>query len=214
MFTGIIEEIGFIDGINPIPGGKRLKIGAASVLENTLVNDSISVDGICLTVISLDNNFFYADAVGETLEKTTLSNVRTGVRVNLERALQIGARLGGHFVAGHINGVGIVNYISKRGDNYYLDVRIPEKLSKYVIAEGSIALNGISLTVAETSGDRAGFSIIPHTWTKTNLKFLKSGDKMNIETDLIARHIEKLLFYGTNSLTGGLNVEKLKEMGY
>ena len=211
MFTGIIEEIGQIRSVKAIANGKELTIQAHTVLEGTREGDSIAVDGVCLTVTSLMPNQFTVQAVGETLEKTTLGDAHRGQFVNLERALAVGDRLGGHFVQGHVNGKGTIHTLRKRGDNYLLEVTIPSPLRKYLILEGSIAIDGISLTVAHLEESRVGINIIPHTMKHTNLQYKQVGQAVNIEVDLIAKYIENLLRFGSNNpLTENL----LKQWGY
>lgn len=169
MFTGLIEEVGTLARIETIAGGKRLFITARRVLKDARVDDSIAVNGVCLTVVRLANNGFWVDAVGETLTKTTVGSWTIGQALNLERALRLADRLGGHLVQGHVNGVGRVVALQKLGENYALDVEVPTELLRYIILEGSIALDGISLTVARLQGNRVGISVIPHTMQATNL---------------------------------------------
>ncbi len=213
MFTGLVEEVGTVVKLSPISGGWAFTIEAEQVLEDLAPGDSISVDGVCLTVVHRNHSHFTVQAVGETLEKTTLSSYREGQKVNLERALPVGGRLGGHFVQGHVNGTGRITLWQQRGDNFYLEIQLPSSLRKYVILEGSICIDGISLTVARLHGDRIGINIIPHTAQVTNLGFKHVGDSVNIEVDMIAKYIENLL-----KCSGGagsdLNREKLKQWGY
>ena len=211
MFTGIIEEVGEIVTVTPIENGKNLTIRARRVLEGTRIGDSIAVDGVCLTVTALGREQFSVQAVGETLEKTTLGRVQHGRRVNLERALAVGDRLGGHFVQGHVNGIGHIRTMRKRGENYLLEVEIPPPLRKYIILEGSIAIDGISLTVAHLNDVLVGINIIPHTMENTNLRYKQVGDGVNIEVDLIAKYIENLIRF---SKQNELNENLLKQWGY
>jgi riboflavin synthase len=152
MFTGIIEESGIIKNEASIPGGKRITISAKKVLDDLAVDHSVAVDGVCLTVVDLSPVGFSVEAVGETLTKSTIGSFSVGRQVNLERAMQLSDRLGGHLVQGHVNDVAPVTYIEQRGDNWYIEVRIADNLESYVIDEGSIALNGISLTIARLKG--------------------------------------------------------------
>lgn len=193
MFTGIIEEIGQIVRLAPMDGGIRFTIAAEEVLSDLAVGDSISVDGVCLTVVEVTKETFTVEAVGETLEKTALGSYQQGDWVNLERPLKVEARLGGHFVQGHVNATGKILKWMKRGENYLLEVEIPAHLMKYIILEGSIAINGISLTVATLKNNVVGINIIPHTARVTSLQFKKPEDPVNIEVDLIAKYIENLL---------------------
>ena len=193
MFTGLIEEIGQIKTLENISGGIRFSIAAQSVLSDLQVGDSISVDGVCLTAVSVSKEEFIVEAVGETLEKTTLSGYHPGSWVNLERPLTANGRLGGHFVQGHVNATGVITQWFPRGDNYFLEVEVPTHLMKYIILEGSIAIDGISLTVATLIDNRIGINIIPHTVQVTGLKYKEKGNRVNIEVDLIAKYIENLL---------------------
>ncbi len=211
MFTGLVEEVGTIVQLRSIPGGIEFRISADKVRSDLAIGDSISVDGVCLTVIGCTQNTFTVQAVGETLEKTTLSGLQKGQKVNLERALQVGSRLGGHFVQGHVNATAPITQWQKRGENFYLEIEVPAALRKYIILEGSICIDGISLTVARLQGNRVGINIIPHTAQVTNLSYKKVGDLVNVEVDLIAKYIESLL---TSSKDGSLTREKLKQWGY
>ena len=193
MFTGIIEETGKLLSQENIPGGKRLKISASKIFDGLKIDDSICVNGVCLTVTKIDKNSFWCDAVGETLKKTTLANVNQNYELNLERALRLTDRLGGHLVQGHVNGVGVITQLTKLGENYSLEIEIPLKITKYVVDEGSITVDGISLTVAKITESKITLSIIPHTWNNTNLRQRKTGDKVNIETDIFAKYVEKIL---------------------
>lgn len=199
MFTGIIEEIGHIKEIKFIPDGKQLNIRAAIVTDDTKIGDSISVNGVCLTVIKAAKDHFWAEAVGETLKKTTINLLKNGTAVNLERALKLQSRLGGHIVQGHINAIGRITNITKLGDNYLLEFNIPDGIRKYIINEGSICVDGISLTVAEIRNNIVKISVIPHTWQNTNLQDRKIGDKINIETDVLAKYIENMLKFSNNT---------------
>jgi riboflavin synthase len=214
MFTGIIEETGEIKKILPIAGGKRIKISASKILDDVSKNDSICVNGVCLTIIKKGDDSFWIEAVGETLEKTTFSNVQAPSPVNLERSLKLNDRIGGHFVQGHVNGIGKISEIVKRGENYLLQVEAPEIIEKYLINEGSIGIDGISLTIASTDENRVNISIIPHTWKNTTLQFKNIGDSVNVEVDVIAKYVEKLIT--KNEITGNNKITEnwLKELGY
>ena len=193
MFTGIIEEIGIVSQIITIPGGKRLKIAARKVLEDLDIDQSIAISGVCLTAVEITENDFSVEAVGETLQKTTIALVRNQTPVNLERALRLNDRLGGHWVQGHVNGIGKVRRFDNRGESWYLEISLPALLMKYVIPEGSIALDGISLTIAQVMDNRIGVSVIPHTYKSTTIAHYKIGQSINIETDFLAKYIEKFL---------------------
>jgi len=214
MFTGIVEEIGKIENITPIAGGFTLQIKAEKVIEELAVNDSVCIDGVCLTVTKKENDAFWADAVGATLEKTTLNKIKADTFVNLERSVRLNDRLGGHLVQGHVNGIGTISEIKKLGENYLVKIIIPDDLEKYLIKEGSIAINGISLTIAELSNNEISLSIIPHTWQKTNLKAKKVNDNVNVEIDILAKYVEKLLTKENNSSGSIISESWLKDIGY
>jgi riboflavin synthase len=211
MFTGLIEEIGQVSQVAAIAGGKRITIAARKVLTDLAVDHSVSISGVCLTVVNITKDALVVEAVGETLNKSTIGRLRTHDFVNLERAMQMGERLGGHLVQGHINGIGTLVRKDKRGKNWYIEVEIPHAFERYLISEGSIAIDGISLTIAVLHGNRPGFSIIPHTYNHTTVQYYKIGHKVNVEVDFIARHIEKL----TQSKEHiSLTFEKIKDLGY
>jgi riboflavin synthase len=214
MFTGIVEEIGKIEKITPIAGGFTLQIKAEKVIEELAVNDSVCIDGVCLTVTKKENDAFWADAVGATLEKTTFNKIKADTFVNLERSVRLNDRLGGHLVQGHVNGIGTISEIKKLGENYLVKVIVPQELEKYLIKEGSIAINGISLTIAEMNNNEISLSIIPHTWQKTNLKVKKVNDNVNVEIDILAKYVEKLLTKVNNSSNKNISESWLKEIGY
>ena len=214
MFTGLIEEVGKIVKFEPMPGGKRIRILASKILDDLKVDDSIAINGVCLTATKIESDGFWADAVGETLEKSSLSFLNEGSEINVERALRLSDRLGGHLVQGHVNGLADVVGITKRGDNYLLELLLPEKLTRYTIEEGSITIDGISLTIAQLSGNKIGLSIIPHTWLNTTLRNKKIGDKVNIETDVIAKYIEKLMKGNSDNKGETITEDWLKRMGY
>jgi riboflavin synthase len=214
MFTGIIEEIGKISNIQPIAGGLRIRISSSKILDGISIDDSICVSGVCLTAIKVEDDGFWVDAVGATLEKTTFSKLQLSTLVNLERSLKLNDRLGGHFVQGHTNGIGTILEINKLGENYFLKIKVEENLEKYLIDEGSITIDGISLTIAELDGSKVGISLIPHTWQNTAIQTKNIGDKVNVETDVLAKYIEKLV--GKNGANDNINITEnwLKELGY
>ena len=214
MFTGIIEEIGKVSEVNPIPGGKTIKISAIKILNDISVNDSVSVNGVCLTAIEVDEQGFKVDAVGVTLEKTTFSELQISSPVNLERSLKLSDRLGGHFVLGHVNGTGVIKEIIKLGNNYLIRVNVPNNLKKYLIDEGSITIDGISLTIAELKDSTIGISIIPHTWNNTTLQYKNAEDRVNIETDVLAKYVERLTNKKEFEHKNKLSENWLKELGY
>jgi len=204
MFTGIIEEIGAITKITQRNSGLQLEVRAKKILDDLKIDDSVAVDGICLTVTSIDATSMVMDASSETISKTTLIHLKRDQRVNLERALRLNDRLGGHIVQGHVDGTGRAN-VSSIGDWLF---KIPYEFSKYIIVKGSIAINGVSLTVAEKSGDQIRIAMIPHTLSSTTFQFLHEGDAVNIELDFFAKYVEQLL--SKSSLTE----EWLREKGF
>jgi riboflavin synthase len=214
MFTGIIEEIGLIEKIAQISGGVSLTIKAEKIMKDISVNDSVCVDGVCLTVTRLQKNSFSVDAVGVTLEKTTFNKIKEHTFVNLERSLRLNDRLGGHLVQGHVNAIGSISEIKKLGENYLVKIKIPDELKKYLIREGSIAINGISLTIADVIGNEISLSIIPHTWQNTDLKNEKINDEVNVEIDILARYVEKLLTGRNEPPIINITENWLKEIGY
>ncbi|HDQ46061.1 MAG TPA: riboflavin synthase [bacterium] len=209
MFTGLIEEIGRIGEINPIKAGRRLRIQAGKVLESLRTDDSVAVNGVCLTADRILTGAFEAVAVPETLKRSTLGNLGKDDPVNLERALRVGDRLGGHLVQGHVDGIGSILRIVPRGTGYEIEIAIPEDLIRYVAVKGSLAVNGISLTVAEIRSSRVRVAVIPHTWTSTTFNTCRTGDGVNIEVDILAKYVESL----TNPRKG-LSEEKLRAMGF
>jgi riboflavin synthase len=211
LFTGIIEEIGEITAVRNLTDQIEMKIRADKILENLKVSDSINIDGACQTVVNIANKEFTIQAVGETLTKTTMGNFHRDRKVNLERSLRLDSRLGGHFVQGHINGIGSISKIIKRSDNYYFEITIPENLIKYCAPEGSIAIDGISLTIAQIKKNIVGISVIPYTFNHTTLNLKSTGEMVNIETDILARQMEQLISKKENS---DLSMEKLINWGY
>jgi len=193
MFTGIIEELGTVTGITKQPDALRLTINSKIVLDDLKRGDSISCSGTCLTAIEIDENGFTADVMMETIKLTSLSEVQVGDPINLERAMNAKTRYGGHVVQGHIDGVG--EFVSReKSDNWdWVRIRIPRELLRYVVMKGSITFDGISLTVNEISDDVIGLSLIPETLKVTTLGSKKPGSKINLEVDVMAKHIERLL---------------------
>ena len=191
MFTGIIAAVGQIAEIAPSTGGARLCIDAGSLpLDDVALGDSIAVNGVCLTVVRLRDQAFHVDVSQETL--SSIAGFLQGSAVNLEKALRLSDRLGGHLVSGHVDGVGIVERFEAAGDNRLLKVSVPADLEKYIARKGSVALDGVSLTVNEVTGARLSVNLIPHTLAHTNLAALSPGDRVNIEIDLLARYVERM----------------------
>ena len=211
MFTGIIEEMGTVKALRREAGAARLSLSAATVLDGTALGDSICVNGVCLTVVEIGKNEFSADVAVETLRVTNLGELKTGARVNLERALQLSARIGGHLVSGHVDAVGRIREKRDEGNGWRIFFDAPETVIRYIIKKGSIAIDGISLTVADV--DRAGFSIamIPHTAKLTTLGFKAAGDSVNLESDIIGKYVERLL---PGKAAGSVSLDLLRKNGF
>lgn len=210
MFTGLIKEKGSVRDLKKAGDGLEITISSTAVAGEANVDDSIAVNGVCLTVTAVSEKSFTAMAVRETVSLTNLSLLKTGSEVNLEPALKVSDRLGGHIVQGHIDGTGeIVRLIRNTNGTEYL-IRTDSQTAVYIVKKGSVCLDGISLTVADIDTNVFKVAIIPHTQDKTTAGEWKTGRKLNIETDILGRYIEKLLKSGENSLT----IKKLNEMGY
>ena len=192
MFTGLIEAVGEISGVKRTPAGIRVRVHTALGAE-LLPGDSLAVNGVCLTVVSADRTGMHADVSPETARVTTLGAARRGAMVNLERPLRADARIGGHFVQGHVDGTASVDEIRPDGDSFWLTVRFPPELAPYIVRKGSIAVNGVSLTVAGVDAQRFDVQVIPYTWTHTNIRSLKPGDAVNIECDVLAKYVARAL---------------------
>ena len=225
MFTGIIEEIGTVRSIRGGGSGVVLDIEASKVLEGTATGDSIAVNGVCLTVAP-GSGHFTADAMPETLRRTSLGGLRPGSKVNLERAMACGGRFGGHLVSGHVDACGRVADLVRDGIALVMRVSVPSDVLRYVARKGSVTLDGVSLTVASVSDEDSSFtvSLIPHTMASTTLHLLKPGSPVNVEVDMLARYVERLLAAGeaapasaqvdSGSAGGGLTEEFLKKYGF
>ena len=198
MFTGIVEEVGTIRSLQTDGDGARLDIGCSLVTQDAGLGDSISVNGCCLTVTTLPAaGGFTADLMGETLQRTSLGALAEGSAVNLERALRADGRLGGHLVQGHVDGVGTVTAVEPQESWTVLRIAVPEHLRRYVVEKGSITVDGTSLTVMETTADELAVGLIPHTLSATSLRDRRAGDVVNLEVDVIAKYVEKMLRYRT-----------------
>ena len=193
MFTGIIEGLGIITNIRPSGMSKRLAIDAVYPLDRTKIGDSIAVNGACLTVVVIDGKSFEVDVSPETLSKTTFSRAKIGDRVNLERALRLSDRIDGHLVSGHIDGTGSIKSIKTLGNAIIINFVVAESLSRYMIGKGSVAVDGISLTINNCDKISFEVSIIPHTVMLTNIGIKKIGDHVNIETDMIGKYVERFI---------------------
>jgi riboflavin synthase len=190
MFTGLVGSLGTVVGVDRGPDGARIEIEEREIAGELALGDSICVNGTCLTVSKLDGPRFYADVVAETLRRTTLGELTVGERVNLELALRLGDRLGGHIVLGHVDGVGQAQELRDDGE---LDVLLDAELARYVVQKGSITLDGVSLTVAALDGPLLTVALIPQTRATTTLGKLVNGSRLNVEVDVLAKHVEKLV---------------------
>ena len=211
MFTGIIEEVGNIQSIEKLGGKRRITIAAENVPRELKQGDSVAVSGVCLTAIEITPQTFGADLAQETWERTSLSRLKAGALVNLELPMKADGRFGGHVVQGHVDGTGKFLGLEpiEKAQDYWLKIEIPAELEKYVVFKGSIAIEGISLTVARVEGREVRVAIIPHTAEVTNLKSLKPGDPVNLETDIIAKYVEKMMRAGSD-----LKVDELVQQGF
>ena len=208
MFTGLIESVGEIAEITPTPAGFRLRLTTA-LSPDRRPGDSIAVNGVCLTVISADSEGIHADVSPETARVTALGTARRGAAVNLERPLRADARLGGHFVQGHVDATGTIEDLRHEGDSHWLTVTYPPALAPFIVRKGSIAVNGISLTIAGADDRRFDVQIIPFTWMHTNLRHVKRADVVNIECDILGKYVvhamEKLGMSASNAEPGKSN---------
>lgn len=212
MFTGLISEIGKITAISRNQEGAVFTLFAKKISSQIALGDSIAINGTCLTAIAFNHDHFSVQAVHITLQKTNLGSLLVGASVNLELALKASDRLGGHLVQGHINGIGMICTIFSTGNSYELSIQIPTDLQQYMVVEGSIALDGISLTIARVTKDGIMVSIIPHTWQATILHLKKIGDSINIEVDIIAKYVEQ--FTRLQSGKASINRDWLQRQGF
>ncbi len=208
MFTGIVEEIGIVKSIIKSARSIKITITADKVLTNSELGDSIAVNGVCLTVTSFGKNSFSADVMPESMSKTNMGGLKSGDKVNLERALTLSSRLGGHIVSGHIDSTGKIVDMKKDDNATKVTITACEKVMKYIISEGSVALDGVSLTVAHLGENDFTVSLIPHTSQVTTLLTKKVGDLVNIENDVIGKYVEKLLGFTTNNRSDGKEKQK------
>ncbi|HZB45642.1 MAG TPA: riboflavin synthase [Pyrinomonadaceae bacterium] len=215
MFTGIIEELGRVRSVERRGEGVRVRFEARVVTEGTHEGDSISVNGVCLTALDVRRDSFAADGSRETLQRSTLGTLRAGSPVNLERAVTPATRLGGHIVQGHVDARGRFLSAEDHGGSWTVRVAYPPDIARYLVFKGSVAVEGISLTVAALSDDHFEIAVIPKTWLVTNLSHLRPGDPVNLEADIIAKYVERILgAQGRGGNPAGLTLEKLSERGY
>ena len=213
MFTGIVEELGTVETVETRAAGSRLRVRGTTVMADLAEGASIAVNGVCLTAVDLRAGSFAADLAPETLRRSNLGALGAGSRVNLERPLSPSGRLSGHIVQGHVDGMGeFVSLDSLGADNWWLRIRVPAELDPFLVYKGSIAIDGISLTIAALEGDELSVTIIPHTYRNTTLGGYRPGARVNLECDILAKHVEKLL--RKLEIKGGLTVENLRENGY
>jgi len=209
LFTGLIEELGRVRRRVRRGAFQQLEVEAERVLDGLQVGDSVNIDGVCQTVVAIGERGFAVETVAETLSRTTLGTLGIGRAVNLERALGADQRLGGHLVLGHVDGIARIRQRTERDREHHFELEVPPALARYIAAKGSVALDGISLTVAEASGDVFTIAVIPHTFDNTTLSHRRTGDSVNLEVDVIARYVERLLG-GQSQFT----FEDLRDMGY
>ncbi|WP_294750774.1 riboflavin synthase [uncultured Ruminococcus sp.] len=214
MFTGIIEEVGTVKAVKRSGTSSFIEIQAKKVLEDVHLGDSIAVNGVCLTVTHCDGSIFRADVMNETLSRSSLGSLTTGSLVNLERAMAADGRFGGHIVSGHIDGTGTVSDIRNDGIAVWYTITAPHELLRYIVEKGSVAIDGISLTVAKVTETSFSVSIIPHTAAQTILGTKKTGDMVNLENDIIGKYVEKLMKPAEAAPQSGITMEFLAKNGF
>jgi riboflavin synthase len=224
MFTGLIEEIGTIRQMRSQGRGFRITVAAHLVLDDVAIDDSVSINGACQTVVRVDGASFDVEAVEETMLKTTLGSFQPGKRVNLERAMKLGGRLGGHLVQGHVDTRGTVTAIQQQQTSWLLSVEFPRDFLRYVVPVGSICIDGVSLTAARVEGYTLTVAVIPHTWANTTLNELAVGSAVNLEFDIIGKYVERMMGYAAShksshtaehlTQSGTISASWLAEMGY
>ena len=213
MFTGLIEETGTINEIQLSQNGAEIKISAKKVFDDLKIGDSISVNGVCQTVTKIQNNIFTIFASKETLSLTTFNNLSKNDEVNLERAMKADSRFGGHIVSGHVEDTGITESIIKEGNSIRFSFSASKDILKYIVHKGSVTINGVSLTVCKVDNNNFDVTVIPHTFENTTFKNLKKGDKVNIETDILAKYVESFMIK-KNNVDNIITEDFLKEHGF
>lgn len=216
MFTGLVEELGKVKAINRGPKSVRLTLAARKVLSDVKLGDSIAVNGTCLTVVDFGDDWFTADVMPETVERTVIAKFKLGDIVNLERTLAIGDRFGGHIVSGHIDGVGIIRCLQKDDNAVVIRIETGPEVMRYIIKKGSIAIDGISLTIVDYGDDWFTVSLIPHTASMTTLGIKSTGSLVNLETDVIGKYVEKMLGLATKEpqKTSNITADFLRNYGF
>ena len=212
MFTGLVEEIGVLEAVTRSQEGARFRIQAQQTLVDLVIGDSVAVNGVCLTVVEKSSSSLSADAVQETLQRSTLSQLAVGAPVNLECALRAVGRLGGHFVQGHVDAVAKIKNIERRGTGFWLTLLLPSDCLALCVEKGSVAVDGVSLTIARLHEDAISIAVIPHTAVQTTLGRLRSGDVVNIETDILGKYVHR--FMNQPPADSRLTMEKLSEWGF
>ena len=215
MFTGIIEELGKIESLTKNAKGAIIKISTNDITKGAVEGDSIAVSGVCLTALDIKPNSFTADASQETLDRSTIGSLKSGSRVNLERAVTLTTRLGGHIVQGHVDGTGKFESAAQEGDFWTVRISYPKELGQYFVHKGSVSVEGISLTIAKLTDNYFEIAVIPKTWELTNLSALKKGEAVNLEVDIIAKYVERMVSYREkDSGADDISIEKLKGLGF
>ncbi len=219
MFTGIIEHQGKIEALHLTRDGGRVTIHAPSLAPSLVISNSIAVNGCCLTIVDVHNSRLSADLSGETISRTCFGaksgELRVGMRVNLEQPLTAGKEFGGHCVLGHVDTVGRVTHLTPEGENWWYGVRVPEEFARYIVPKGSLAIDGISLTVARWQNNVAEVAVIPYTYEHTNIRDRKPGDAVNLEGDILGKYVERYLEERKGSVAGGeLTIERLVQQGF
>jgi riboflavin synthase len=215
MFTGIVEHLGTVESLKLFADGGRLTVFAPTVALNLAIANSIAVDGCCLTVVAVENGRFSVDLSGETIRKTSISEWKPGLRVNLEHPMTAGKEFGGHFVLGHVDTIGRVTRLAPEGENWWYGVEVPKSFARCIVPQGSIAIDGISLTVARWNGRIAEIAIIPFTYEHTNVRDKKIGDAVNLEGDVLGKYVERYLEARSAAKpVSNLSLEQLVAQGF
>ncbi len=216
MFTGIIEELGTVKSLSISGSSGQIRVKASKVLEQTKIGDSIAVNGVCLTVVSLEPDGFTADVMAETVRRTGFAGLKKGSPVNLERAMAADGRFGGHIVAGHVDGTGVIQSLKREENAVWVTIEAGSGILDLVVEKGSITIDGISLTVADVGDSYFRVSVIPHTGEETNLLGKKAGELVNLETDIVGKYVRKLMGLDRkeSESTGGLTMDDLISLGY
>ncbi len=214
MFTGIIEGIGVIASVQRNVEDIAIDVDTHSLIDNPVIGESIALNGVCLTVVKINGPILTFDLSAETIKRTTFANVKYGARMNLERAMRLGDRMGGHYVQGHVDCVGTITRITPSGEGYLVEIKLPTEGMRYVIEKGSIAISGISLTVADKLESSITIAVIPHTWDVTSLKELSSGSTVNVEYDIIAKYVENMVLPFNKPGNGNIDEDFLNRHGF